>query len=198
MVEENNNEERENARNAQMDYYNSDAVGNLYISAIGTDLAYSGAVGKESTMMNYLTGLSTQNDSALGNLLARPFLQMGEEYMNEKMDPRENGAVTPKMILDSVKGIYLEGIDKIKVSDVLSMMDIGNVHERRISEQEKEMYMEDYKESNRYMYQLLTKTFVSGHLNKKGLGQSIATSGEGEVRGLEAMLNSEPEEENQN
>jgi hypothetical protein len=81
--------------------------------------------------------------------------------------------MTHSKLLRIAKGAYIGGMDKVKVSDLLGMVGAENVHESNISAEQKEMYMEDFKEANRDMYGALIGTYTNS-LEGEGVGNAIA------------------------
>lgn len=184
--------EREETRKIQLGILTSEAVKNLYVAANGRDVTNFGKAGKSSTQNSYLEALSNP-DEYVGQLTSMPFIMSAQEAMKTGRDIYEHGAITPIQLLESAQGFYESAINKVKVKDILGLMEIKDVHEKNISQNQLDMYMEDFEKVNSKMYQALTGTYLST-LTQIGVGESQIKYGVGQRRSLESILKEEPRE----
>ena len=179
-------EERKEARNTQLKILKSDSLKNLVIASAGRDTGKYGEVGEKATHdINYLSSLSNP-DKHVGNIIASSFLnaeqEAGELY---------GGAVTPLHLLKTAEAFYFSGLNKVKVSDILELME-SEVSEETISKKDREMYMEDFKENNGDAYKKLLSAYMS-YIEMTGVGKAITKSGEGIGKNLEKILTEKEE-----
>jgi hypothetical protein len=184
-------EKREKTRELQLGLLMSSAAKDLYIASSGKDVAKYGDAGKQATqMLNYVRGLSNA-DGYVGKMTASPFLEAAINAQKNGRDVYEEGAVTPLQLLKNARGYYMSAIDKVKVSDVLALMDIKEIHEKNISKEEKEMYMEDFKAKNEEMYSTLISTYFNS-VENEGVGEAIKNFGAMQRKSLETILKEAP------
>lgn len=186
-------EEREHRRGIQLGILQSPSLRNLFVASAGRDVAKYGQVGANSTQGNYSQGLA-EADEYFGMLSAQPYiksmLKAKEAGRNIYEEPVEGGS--PIVLLNSVRPFYLRGIDDITVSDILRLMDIEKVSSSNLSDEERGMYLGDFKEINEELYKILINTYL-GSLSNLGVGESIRNFGVAQARSLEALLNQSEE-----
>jgi hypothetical protein len=180
---------RETMRKAQLKILRSKSVQNIYLAARGRNISQYGQEGMSATIENYLQGLS-KADASTSKLVAHPLLGYAQAAMKAGRNPYEEGALTPTELLNNSVPFYQSAINHVKVSDVLGLLRIEDVHESRITNDQKEMYMEDLKASNEGLYNLLVETYF-GKLEKVGVGTAIKAQGEALGKGLEEVLKSD-------
>ena len=186
-------EKKEKTRETQLGILTSEATKNLYIASAGRDVAKYGDIGKTSTQINYLNGLQNP-DEHVGKLTSQPFLEAAINAKQRGLDMYEEGAVTPATLLRNARNYYMSAIDNVKVGDILSLMGIKKVHDKNISTEEKEMYMEDFKAKNEKMYGALMATYFSS-VESEGVGEAIKNSASMERKTLEMILSEDPDKE---
>ncbi|PIO07698.1 hypothetical protein COU59_02895 [Candidatus Pacearchaeota archaeon CG10_big_fil_rev_8_21_14_0_10_34_12] len=178
MTEKN---ERESARKTQLDILKSKSLKSLVVADAARDLRKHGDVGKELTHADYISVMSNP-DGYLSQVLTGAFLnaenEAGEHY---------GGAVTPIQILQTAKGFYFGGLDKIRVNDVLELMGRSDFSDKVISGNQRQMYMEDFKGANEYAYGKLVSAYAQ-YVEMNGLGDAYSRGGKAIAGNLEGIL----------
>jgi len=173
-------EEREEARQTQLNVLKSNSLKSFVIANAGRDKARYGEIGEQATYGGYMGALS-KPDEYLGQVLSNSFLraeqETGEHY---------GGAVTPLHLLKTAEAFYFGGIGNLKVSDVLSLIG-SKVSEEVISEEQRDMYMEDFNKENKDAYQKLISAYVS-YTQMTGVGSAIVEAGKSTAGNLEKIL----------
>ena len=180
MTKDNNLEEREKARETQLAVLNSGSLKQFAIANAGRDNVRYGDIGKQATHAGYVNALSNP-DKYSGQVFANAFLkaeqETGEAY---------GGAVTPLHLLKTAEAFYFSGIGNIKVSDVLNLIG-SEVSDDVLSKEQREMYMEDFKEKDEEAYKKLVSAYV-GFTQMTGVGNAIVEAGKSTAGNLEKIL----------
>ena len=181
MAEDNQTpEQREEARQTQLGILRSNSLKGFVIANAGRDAGKYGKVGEQATHAGYIEALSNP-DEHVGSMTANAFLraeqESGELY---------GGAVTPLHLLKTAEAFYFSGLDKVKVSDVLELMG-SKVSDEIMPSAQREMYMEDLKESDEERYGKLMSVYAS-YIQTTGVGEAIAQSGRSLAGNLERIL----------
>ncbi len=180
----------ETLRTAQKKILGSKSVKNIYLAGIARKSHNTyGDAGEASTVSNYLQGLDNA-DASTAQLLADPLLASAQNALSNGRNVYEEGSLTPIALLNSAIPFYRSAINHVKVSDMLGLLNISDVHESQISEEQKDMYMADFAEINGDVHQALIATYLK-HLEQTGIGSAIAAAGNGARSGLEELLQSD-------
>tara|TARA_Y100000034_G_scaffold109791_1_gene141400 strand:- start:5599 stop:6225 length:627 start_codon:yes stop_codon:yes gene_type:complete len=193
MTNEQNEREktREDMRKLQLNILHSKPILDLYLAAAGRNTSHYGEAGK-ATENNYIRALS-EPDKYATNLITSPYLEAAKKARENGENIYESGvAPTSSQLLKNAQGFYQSALTKIKVNDILKMMGIKNVHEKNISKEQRNMYMEDFAEANQEMYKTLLGHYL-GSIEKIGVGKAIAESGQTITKNLETILKEDPE-----
>ncbi|GEM_PF-1866519 len=202
MAKNKTEEERkkEEMRREQLKILKSGPVKNIYLASRSRDAERYGKIGKATGTGLYLQAL-TNPDTPLSKLLAAPYIKAAIEAQKKGKDIYEHGAFTPIGLLENAEGFYQSAINGVKVRDVLDLMGISEVHKQNISEDQKDMYMEDFKKANEDIYNGLVEAYFRS-VEQIGIGEAISESGRGIIKNLESILKEDPskkeEKENKN
>lgn len=188
-------QEKEDLRKDELEFLKSAAVKSLYTAAQGRSVAQYGEQGEAVTSVAYLRGLDS-NDKHVGRLTTKAFARTGAEQAQLGKDPRKYGAALPADLLDTADASYQAAIAHVKVSDVIELLGIKGVHEKRISKDQMNMYMGDFAKANPQMYQELRGTYLSTTADEGVFGAGLA-SVKARRGGLEKVLQSDPDAQNQ-
>ena len=172
--------EREDARNSQLNLLGDSGLKGLVIANAGRNSQLYGELGKQSTHNIYLETLSNPTElvsKMIVNTILAAEQKSGELY---------GGAFIPAELLNMTRNFYFGGLDGIKVSDILNLMET-NVSDEVISKDQKVMYMEDYKSVNEDFYKTLKGVFAE-YTETTGVGESITQSGKDLAGNLEKIL----------
>lgn len=184
--------EKEDVRQIQLGILNSEGVRNLYIASQGRDIQRYGNAGKIATQTNYINALANP-DEHVSRITTMPYLQSALKAQEKGSDIYESDVSASHLtLLKNTAGVYRSAINKVKVSDILEMIQWENVHEKNISETQKGMYLEDFKEANEEMYKILVSSYF-GTVEDTGVGQAIIERRVQENKGLEKILAEDPD-----
>ena len=190
---DNQPDERAEMRNFQLAMLQSESLRNLVIASAGKEGTQYGEVGKKATQMNYINALQNP-DEHTGRILGSPLLRGAVNALENERDIYEDtGSVTPAALLRNATGAYFGALSKVKVSDVLGLIGIENVHYGNISAEQQKMYMEDFKATNKSMYNALTSSYITS-IQNQGVAKAIAENDVMERKGLEQILQTNPAE----
>ncbi len=81
----------------------------------------------------------------------------------------------------------------MKVSDILGILGLKNVHEKNISNEDKNLYMADFAKKNREMFGLITKTYL-GTVADTGVAQAMIEARVNNNKNLESILSEDPDQ----
>tara|TARA_Y100000310_G_C20404781_1_gene679134 strand:+ start:33 stop:623 length:591 start_codon:yes stop_codon:yes gene_type:complete len=179
-------EQREEARNTQLGVLRSVPMRDLYVASAGRNTNKYGDMGLQATQGSYVDALRNPDES-VARLLANPFLVSASNAQRAGRNPYEEGAVTPIQLLNSAEAFYLNGLGKVKVSDVLELMGSPEIPEDVLSPKQRDMYMIDFQEADVEKSQKLSSAFMQ-YIQMTGVGQAIANSGRNLAGSLEGIL----------
>ena len=185
-------QELEEKREAQKSILESESIKNIYIAATARDSPEE--LIQTSTRKNYINGLKDA-DAETGKLLAKPLINAYNVSVQNGLNPYEHGSLTPIELLNSSIPFYQTALNHVKVSDVLEYLEIAGVHESRISNEQRDMYMFDLEEENQELYSSLKMNYF-GYVQTKGIGDSITDYAESNRSSLESLLQSDANAEN--
>jgi len=190
--EELNQEDRESKRNVQLKILSDPGTKDLYVAGIGLSGIY-GKEGEDVIMINYLRAMSNPSEH-VGRMVSNIYALMARQAIQSGQDPGDTAGLTPRQLIKNARGIYESAIGSVKVSDILELMEIEKTHQSRIKDKEKDMYVEDLKETNKKLYNQLVSSYLDS-LGNIGVGESIVESGKSIRKNLEKIL-STPAESN--
>ncbi len=197
-MEENQEEaikqEKEKIRELEIKVIKSDSLKNLIIAGEGKNTELYGKIVESATLNNYLSALNSP-DEYVSKILANPYLESIEEAKKNGKNPYEEGiSISHSKLFDTAKNVYLSAFSKIKVSDMLNILGYKEVHKENISEEEKEMYMEDYKNKNKTVYNSLVSRYYQSIVNQ-GVSKAILEFDKLQSENLEQILKEAPKKE---
>jgi hypothetical protein len=183
--------EREDMRQIQLGVLKSSSLINLVVASAGKDVSNYGEMGKLATQENYLQALSDP-DKSVSQIMAMPYLQSAMNAQKNNLDMYEEGfSATPSMLFRNAQAIYQGALTKVKVSDILGMVGIKEVHGANISDEDKNMYMEDYMKKNKDTAGKLLGRYL-GAVQNQGVAKSIMEYDARQTKGLEEILKEAP------
>jgi len=148
--------QKESARNAQLYIHQDPAISLIYANA----LANSGAYGTEAVDYSEegaLEALASQSPG-MEMLVSNTWGRTVKEAKEKKID-LESISLTASMIIKNSEPFLYGGIDMLKTNDLLAIMGINDKGLKKISDEDREMYMGDLKESNPEIYTKLKKDY---------------------------------------
>lgn len=163
-------EKKENRRIVQLGILKDSGTKDLYIASAGLTGRY-GKEGEASTIINYLRAMSNPSEN-IGKILSKSYALLAKQALESDESPYDSGGLSPRQLLKSNKAIYEGAIHSVKVADILELMGISEVHETRISPEEKNMYLEELENKNKELYRQLISTYFDS-LEKTGIGESL-------------------------
>ena len=178
-------EKKESRRETQLKILKDSGTKDLYIAGSGLSGDY-GKIGEAATISNYLRAMTELGDG-VGKMVSNSYALMAQHAIQSGQNPYDTGGLTPRQLIKNARGIYESAINYVKVSDILELMGIKGVHEKRVSKEQKNMYMEELKESNKELYEQLVSVYF-GSLENIGVGESFIESGKGLKKNLESIL----------
>ncbi len=131
----------------QLDILKDKKLKQFAVAYFGKNESQFGQMGKVSTHMDYSNVMANPSKS-VSEVISKSFLyaEQGEMYA---------GSVTPGELLKNAKDFYFGGLDYLKVSKVLELMG-SEISDEVLAEDQKSMYMEDFKAANEEDYKKIT------------------------------------------
>ena len=170
-------EKRERLRFLRLDTLNNPNILNLYLAGITENDPNYGGNCKNATKNMAINALRAR-DSKVGELASRLISNNLEDSLKNGEDPFESGqGVTPRDLLMNSVPFYQEAIEGVKVSDMLRMLGVTEVSEDKITGEQRNMYMSDYKDTNQEMYSELKGNYIK-YIEFTGIGSAMAQEGE--------------------
>lgn len=189
--EEKEFESKEKIRQLELGVLQSKSLIDLVIASAGRNTQLYGEMGKSATQANYVQALQNP-DEQLTQVLTAPYLQSVMNAQKQGTDIYDEAiSTTPSALLKNAQIIYRSALQKVKVSDVLGLIGIKEVHEGYISKEDRNMYIEDYIKKNKDMASMIVGKYMNS-IQNQGVAKAIANADIQETKGLEAMLKEAP------